>query len=98
MVGVASNSRGILLLGAVVMIAATAAISANSGTGWIVPMTILLSIILVVLSFSMLTAREEKDRGSTPLSIKTDSKSVNIESSAEDLPDPLDAGIELPVL
>ena len=98
MVGVASNSRGILLLGAVVMIAATAAISANTGTGWIVPMTILLSIILVVLSFSMLTAREENDRGSTPLSIKSDSHTSNIESSTEDLPDPIDVGIELPIL
>ena len=94
----ASNSRGILLLGAVVMIAATAAISANSGTGWIVPMTILLSIILVILSFSMLTSRDEAVRGSTPLSIKTENNNENIESGTENLPDPLDAGIELPIL
>tara|TARA_B110000444_G_C18829656_1_gene592411 strand:+ start:1073 stop:1369 length:297 start_codon:yes stop_codon:yes gene_type:complete len=97
-VGVASNSRGILILGAVVMIAATAAISANSGTGWVIPMTILLSIIFVILSFSMLTSRNDADRGSTPLSIKTEIHNENIESGTENLPDPLDAGIELPIL
>jgi len=95
---VASNSRGILLLGAVLMVAAAAGVSTTSGTGWIVPMTILLSIIFGILSFSVLTNRKEKTRGSTPLTIKTESSGKNIESSIQDLPDPNDAGFDLPIL
>lgn len=94
----ASNSRGILLLGAVLMVAAAAGVSTTSGTGWIVPMTILLSIIFGILSFSVLTNRKEKTRGSTPLTIKTESSGKNIESSIQDLPDPNDAGFDLPIL
>lgn len=94
----ASNSRGILLLGAVLMVAAAAGVSTTSGTGWIVPMTILLSIIFGILSFSVLTNRKEKTRGSTPLAIKTESSGKNIESSIQDLPDPNDAGFDLPIL
>jgi len=95
---VASNSRGVLLLGAVLMVAAAAGVSTTSGTGWIVPMTILLSIIFGILSFSVLTNRKEKTRGSTPLTIKTESSGKNIESSIQDLPDPNDAGFDLPIL
>lgn len=94
----ASNSRGVLLLGAVLMVAAAAGVSTTSGTGWIVPMTILLSIIFGILSFSVLTNRKEKTRGSTPLTIKTESSGKNIESSIQDLPDPNDAGFDLPIL
>jgi len=86
------------LLGAVLMVAAAAGVSTTSGTGWIVPMTILLSIIFGILSFSVLTNRKEKTRGSTPLTIKTESSGKNIESSIQDLPDPNDAGFDLPIL
>ena len=96
--GVASNSRGILLLGAVLMVAAAAVVSTTSGTGWIVPMTILLSIIFGILSFSVLTNRKEKARGSTPLTIRTDSSGKTIESATQDLPDPNDSGFDLPIL
>mgnify|MGYP004251076337 CR=1 FL=1 len=80
------------------MIAATAAISANSGSGWVMPMTILLTIILVILSFTMLTGREDSARGSTPLSVKSEGSIENIEGHAEDLPDPLETGFDLPLM
>lgn len=96
--GVASNSRGILLLGAAAMIAAAAGVSATQGTGWIIPMAILLSVILGILSFSMLTVSKEKESGSTPLSIKTNSNDGFIEQSPEDLPDPNTSGFELPIM
>ena len=86
------------MLGATLMIAAAAGISTTQGTGWIIPMTILLSIVLGVLSFSVLTAREEKSRGSTPLSIQTMSGGNSLEPSVEDLPDPNQAGFDLPIL
>ena len=80
------------------MIAATAAISANSGSGWVIPMTILLTIVLVILSFTMLTGREDYARGSTPLTVKSEGSSENIESDSQDLPDPIEAGFELPLM
>ena len=94
----ATNSRGILLIGAALMIGAAAGVSATQGSGWIIPMAILLSIIFGVLSFSMLTASEEKAKGSTPLSVKRKSSSKIIEQTSEDLPDPESAGLELPIL
>jgi hypothetical protein len=95
---VASNSRGILLLGAVIMLAAAAGVSTTAGTGWIIPMTILLSTIFGILLFSVLTNRKENPRGSTPLSVNSDSSVKNIESNTQDLPDPNDAGFDLPIL
>jgi hypothetical protein len=61
-------------------------------------MTILLSTIFGILSFSVLTNRKEKTRGSTPLTIKTESSGKNIESDTQDLPDPNDSGFDLPIL
>jgi len=95
---VASNSRGILLLGAVLMVAAAAGVSTATGTGWVIPMTILLSTIFGILSFSVLTNRKEKTRGSTPLTIRTESSGKHIESTTQDLPDPNDSGFDLPIL
>lgn len=80
------------------MIAAAAIISTTSGKGWIVPMAIFLSIILGILLFSTLTSSTEKIHGSTPISAKANSSSQNIESATEDLPDPVDSGIDLPIL
>jgi sensor domain CHASE-containing protein len=94
----ASNSRGVLLLGGGAMIAAAAIISTTSGKGWIIPMAIFLSIILSILLFSTLTSSTEKTQGSTPLSVRNRSNSQNIDTVTEDLPDPSESGIELPIL
>ena len=94
----ASNSRGLLLLGGVVMIAAAAIASTNSGEGWIIPMAILLSIIAGVLIFSVLTSSTRKSKGSTPFTSNKGIQSKKSESVNEDLPDPTDSGIDLPIL
>ena len=80
------------------MIAVAAVISTTSGKGWIVPMAILLSIILAILLFSTLTSSSSKKHGSTPVKIRKQSSSQSMEPSAENLPDPIDSGIELPIL
>ena len=80
------------------MIAVAAVISTTSGKGWIVPMAILLSIILAILLFSTLTSSSSKNHGSTPVKIRKQSNSQSMEPSAENLPDPIDSGIELPIL
>ena len=94
----ASNSRVVLLLGGGVMIAAAAMASTNSGDGWIIPMAILLTIILGILIFSVLTTSSNKSKGSTPLSSNKTSHSEHLETINDDLPDPSDSGIELPIL
>lgn len=80
------------------MVAAAAGISTTSGTGWIIPMTVLLSAIFGILSFSVLTNRTEKVRGSTPLAIETGSSVKDIEGGTQDLPDPVESGFDLPLL
>jgi hypothetical protein len=94
----ASNSRGVLLLGGGAMIAVAAVISTTRGKGWIVPMAILLSIILAILLFSTLTSSSDKIHGSTPINVRKQIHSENIEPVTEDLPEPSESGIELPML
>ena len=93
-----SNSRGILLLGASLLVVAFAGMSTVSGTGWIIPMATLLSGILLILVFSFITISEEAKKGSTPISNKKGNTVENIESGIEDLPDPNELGFELPIL
>ncbi|MBS83651.1 MAG: hypothetical protein CMA90_00645 [Euryarchaeota archaeon] len=93
-----SNSRGILVLGASLLMIAALGMSTMSGTGWVIPMATLLSGIFLILVFSFITFTEEKQRGSTPVGNSKGNVSENIESDAEDLPDPNDAGFELPIL
>ncbi len=80
------------------MIAAAAVVSTNSGDGWIIPMAILLSIITGFLIFSVLTSGKVKSKGSTPFTSDKSIQSRELESVNENLPDPADSGIELPIL
>lgn len=94
----ATNSRGFLLLGAVLLMVAFAGMSTVSGTGWILPMATLLSGILFILIFSVMTISEDSKRGSTPLSSSKGGNMEQIDSESDDLPDPRDSGFELPIL
>lgn len=92
------NSRYILLLGASLLVVAFAGMSTVSGDGWVIPMATLLSGILLILVFSVITIKQESERGSTPLSISSQSSRKNGDSVAEDLPDPVESGFDLPIL
>ena len=92
------NSRGILVLGAALLMVAALGMSTISGTGWVIPMATLLSGIFLILVFSFITISEDKQSGSTPVSNKQGAPQENIESKAEDLPDPNDSGFDLPIL
>ena len=61
-VGMTSNSRGILVLGASLLMIAVFGMSTMSGTGWVFPMATLLSGIFLILVFSFITFTEEKQR------------------------------------
>ena len=97
-IGMTSNSRGVLLLGASLLVIAFAGMSTISGTGWAIPMATLLSGILFILIFSFMTFSEDRNRGSTPIKSNKGSVGENIDSEQDDLPDPNDVGIDLPML
>ncbi len=80
------------------MIASAAIVSTNSGEGWIIPMAILLSIITGFLIFSVLTSGKVKSKGSTPFTSDKSIQARELESVNENLPDPADSGIDLPIL
>ena len=92
------NSRYILFLGATLLVIAFAGMSTVSGDGWVIPMATLLSGILLILVFSFITIKEDSKRGSTPIKSEVKSSSNSLDSVSEDLPDPTEAGIELPIL
>ena len=92
------NSRYILLLGASLLVIAFAGMSTVSGEGWIIPMAALLSGILLILVFSVMTIKQESERGSTPLSTTSQNTVKSAEDVAVDLPDPVESGFDLPLL
>lgn len=92
------NSRYILLLGASLLVVAFAGMSTVSGDGWVIPMATLLSGILLILVFSFITIKQESERGSTPLSTQSQSNGKSGDNVADDLPDPVESGFDLPIL
>ena len=92
------NSRYILFLGASLLVIAFAGMSTVSGDGWVIPMATLLSGILLILVFSFITIKEDSKRGSTPIKSEVKTSSNSLDTVSEDLPDPIEAGIELPIL
>ena len=92
------NSRYILLAGASLLVVAFAGMSTVSGDGWVIPMATLLSGILLILVFSVITIKQDSERGSTPLTVTSQSSSKSVEDVANDLPDPVESGFDLPIL
>ena len=92
------KSRYILLLGASLLVVAFAGMSTVSGDGWVIPMATLLSGILLILVFSIITIKQESERGSTPLSMSSQPSEKNVDRIADDLPDPVESGFDLPIL
>lgn len=86
------------MLGASLLVVAFAGMSTVSGDGWIIPMATLLSGILLILVFSVITIKQESERGSTPLSMSSQSLGKSVDNVADDLPDPAEEGFDLPIL
>ena len=86
------------MLGASLLVVAFAGMSTVSGDGWVIPMATLLSGILLILVFSVITIKQESQRGSTPLSTQSKSKGKSVDNVADDLPDPVESGYDLPIL
>ena len=93
------SSRGVLLGAAALLIGAAAGVSTLQGEGWITPMAILLAGVLTILIFSVLLMRQESERGSTPInSVRGSSSEGSQIENQDNLPDPMESGIDLPIL
>lgn len=86
------------MLGASLLVVAFAGMSTVSGDGWVIPMATLLSGILLILVFSVITIKQDSERGSTPLSTQSQSQEKSLDNVSDDLPDPVESGFELPIL
>lgn len=86
------------MLGASLLVVAFAGMSTVSGDGWVIPMATLLSGILLILVFSVITIKQESERGSTPLSTQSKPLGKSMDNVADDLPDPIEEGFDLPIL
>ena len=92
------DSRGLLLGGAVLLLATTAGVSAFSGEGWVLPMSILLGVIFAILLFALMLKSGEERQGSTPTSITRNQSTSSQDNTGGNLPEPNDAGLDLPIL
>lgn len=92
------DSKGVLLAGAVILLGAAAGISTLSGEGWVLPMSVLLGVIFAILLFALMLKSGEQQSGSTPTSISRNNSIQSDNSTGENLPDPSDAGLDIPIL
>lgn len=94
----AGNSRAILLAGAALILVITAITATIDGEDYTLPIALALIAILALLVFSIMMQNIESEKGSTPL-LKSNSNSVtNSSTGQEDLPNPSDSGIDVPIL
>jgi regulatory protein YycI of two-component signal transduction system YycFG len=74
----------------------------SSGSGWKMPMTVILVGLFVALNlfvFGVFLDSKSTGKGSTPLQVKKATKANNSDiESNENLPNPEESGIELPIL
>ena len=101
-VSMAVNSRALLFAGAISMVLIIAGASVTSGSGWNTSMSLVLIAAFIILSLitlaSFLDTSSEKN-GSTPTKVESKIVSNSNElSSVENLPDPENEGINLPIL
>ena len=94
----AANSRAILLGGAALILAVTAITTTKGGGDYTLPIAFALFAILALLVFSIMLQNRESEKGSTPLLASSSNSIAKLSNEPDDLPDPLDLGIEIPIL
>ncbi len=92
------NFRLPLLGGAALLLAGITGYSAIGGNDWIIPAGITLTFFLFVLFFQSISYYKYKEKLSTPVRIDERSSFGETQHVQDDLPDPLDVGIDLPIL
>jgi len=94
----AANSRGILLGGAALILAISAITATRVGGDYTLPIALALIAILAILIFSIMMQNRDKEKGSTPLLNPSGNSTTNMSTEQDDLPDPRDSGIDIPIL
>jgi len=94
----ASNSRAILLLGAALVLLSTALATTAGGGDYTLPIALVLFVVLSLLVFSLIMQNKSQEKGSTPIGVSRDNSTLGIESEVDDLPNPSDSGIDIPIL
>ena len=94
----ATKSRAILLGGAALILAITAITATKAGGDYTLPIALALFAILTILVFSIMLQNKEFEKGSTPLLASSSNSIANLSSEQDDLPDPRDSGIDIPIL
>jgi len=94
----ATNSRAILLGGAALILAVTAITTTKGGGDYTLPIAFALFAILAILVFSIIMQNKDSEKGSTPLLASNGNSVANFSTEQDDLPDPTDSGIDIPIL
>ena len=93
-----SDFRLHLLVGAFVIFALITGFSIAKGEDWLIPVGIMMGGFLFILVFQLISFYKDDQRQSTPIAIKKNVSTTHAEDTQEELPDPLDSGIDLPML
>ncbi len=93
-----SDFRLHLLVGAFVIFALITGFSIAKGEDWFVSVGIMMAGFLFLLVFQLISFYKDDKRQSTPISVQKNSITTHVEDTQEELPDPLDSGIDLPML
>ena len=94
----ATNSRAILLGGAALILVITAIAATKGGGDYTLPIAFALFAILALLVFSIIMQNRETEKGSTPLLAPSSNSFAKLSTEHDDLPDPTDSGIDVPIL
>ncbi len=62
------------------------------------PVGIMMAGFLFLLVFQLISFYKDDKRQSTPIAVQKNSITTHAEDTQEELPDPLDSGIDLPML
>ena len=94
----ATNSRAILLGGAALILVVAAITATKGGGDYTLPLALALFAILALLVFSIMMQNREAEKGSTPLLASSSNSVVDVATKQDDLPNPTDSGIDIPIL
>lgn len=93
------ESRVVLLGGALLILGASAGLATMKGNDFALPLSMLLAGVLMILGYSLMMQGKNADSNATPTTSSNVGTSILLEEEGvEDLPDPRDAGIDLPIL
>ena len=93
------ESRVVLLGGALLLLGAAAGLATMKGNDFALPLSMLLTGVLMILGYSLMMQGKNTEKNATPTTSSTGGTSILLDDGGvEDLPDPRDAGIDLPIL